>query len=97
MKTVGATISLLFPTVFIEAQNVGIGTVSPNASAILHISSNNKGVLFPAVYLQSDVDNATVASPAPNLIVFNTNTGLAGGKACTLIRELQLRPIYQYW
>jgi len=31
----------------IKAQNVGIGTTTPNANAALEIKSNNKGVLMP--------------------------------------------------
>jgi hypothetical protein len=54
------------------AQNVGIGTVTPNASAQLHINSTSKGVLFPQVSLDSLKDVTSIASPAQGLIVYNT-------------------------
>ncbi|MES2849153.1 MAG: tail fiber domain-containing protein [Bacteroidota bacterium] len=40
---------LLFATPFglLHAQNVGIGTTTPNSNAMLEIRSNNKGVLMP--------------------------------------------------
>jgi hypothetical protein len=55
-----------------NAQNVGIGTVTPNASAQLHVSSTSKGVLFPQVSLDSLKDVTSVPSPAQGLIVYNT-------------------------
>lgn len=60
---------------FSQAQ-VGIGTPSPKPSAMLEINSNNKGVLFPSVALNSDTDNTTIVSPADGLIVWNN--GQAG-------------------
>jgi hypothetical protein len=65
---------LLF-TFFTYAQ-VGIGLPSPDASAMLHVSAKNKGVLLPSIALASDTDTATVPSPADGLIVWNN--GKAG-------------------
>ncbi|MFZ4057740.1 MAG: hypothetical protein ACOYKE_06350 [Ferruginibacter sp.] len=56
------------------AQNVGIGTNTPNASASLDISATDKGLLPPRVALASLTDVATIASPATGLLVFNTAT-----------------------
>ncbi|MEO6721236.1 MAG: hypothetical protein ABIN67_12775, partial [Ferruginibacter sp.] len=39
-----------------NAQNVGIGTTTPNASAILDIKSANKGLLVPQVSLTGVAD-----------------------------------------
>lgn len=63
------------------AQNVGINTTgaAPNASAILDVSSANKGVLLPQVSLTSLTDAVTIASPATGLIVYNTNPAIQGG------------------
>ncbi len=52
----------------------------PNASAMLDVSSNSKGVLFPQVSLASLTDGTTIANPAAGLLVFNTNDALATGK-----------------
>lgn len=59
---------------------VGINTSNPSASAALDITSNNKGVLFPRVSLQSMTDVTTIVNPAEGLTVWNTNTGLTTGK-----------------
>ena len=62
-----------------QAQSVGIGTATPNASAALDVRASNKGVLFPQVSLTGLADAATVPAPAPALLVFNTNAALPGG------------------
>jgi trimeric autotransporter adhesin len=61
------------------AQNVGIGTTTPDASAQLDVSSVNKGVLVSRVSLSNVTTAAPVASPATGLLVYNTNAGIAGG------------------
>ncbi|WPO81218.1 hypothetical protein SD427_10640 [Chryseobacterium sp. JJR-5R] len=57
------------------AAQVGIGTVNPDSSSILHINSNNKGVLLPSIALTSVTDNVTVPSPADGLMVWNNGLG----------------------
>lgn len=57
---------------------VGIGA-SPNNSAALDISASDKGVSFPNVNLLTVSDAATIASPVPGLMVYNTNTTLPCG------------------
>ena len=49
------------------AQNVGIGTSTPNASALLELQSTNKGLLLPRV-----ADTNSVASPAKGLVIYST-------------------------
>ncbi len=58
------------------AQNVGINATgaNPDASAVLDVSSNDKGVLIPRVALTGTNDAATVTSPATSLLVYNTAT-----------------------
>ena len=80
MKKIFTTLTCFSLIIAGSAQNVGIGTSSPNASAALHISAGNKGVLFPQVSLLNTIDNTTVPAPAQNLIVFNTNPLITGGK-----------------
>ncbi len=47
------------------AQGVGIGTVTPNASAILDIMGNSKGVLLPRT---STTSRNPIANPARGLL-----------------------------
>lgn len=70
---------LLFVTISSFAQNVGIGTNTPNSSAKLDITSTNSGLLVPRVSLSSTTDIATIASPATSLLVYNTNAAITGG------------------
>ena len=58
---------------------VGIGTPTPNASAILDVKSTNKGILLPQVSLANLTDIVTIPTPATGLVVYNTNAGLSGG------------------
>lgn len=60
---------------------VGINTTNPDASAILDISSIDKGVLVPRVSL-SDVSNTILDGTnvaALGLLIYNTNGGTIGG------------------
>jgi hypothetical protein len=60
------------------SQNVGIGTNTPNSSAKLEISANDKGVLIPRISIANLNAAAPVTSPVVSLLVYNTNasTGL---------------------
>jgi hypothetical protein len=49
--------------------NVGIGTSSPNASAILDAQSTTKGVRFPNM---TTTQKNAISSPAAGLVVFDT-------------------------
>lgn len=73
---------LLFVTSFTFAQ-IGVGTSSPNASAMLDVTSTSKGFLQPRVALTGTTDTATIASPATGLMVFNTATAGSGAAAVT--------------
>lgn len=46
-----------------NAGNVGVGTITPDASSLLDVYSANKGVLIPNVALLSATDATTIASP----------------------------------
>jgi trimeric autotransporter adhesin len=69
----------LFVFTITQAQNVGIGTTTPNASAQLEVRATNKGLLIPRVNLTSTTDVTTIPSPVISLLVFNTNTAISGG------------------
>lgn len=56
-----------------QAQNVGIGTNAPKASAVLDIMSSNKGVLFPRM---TTSERNAIINPANGLHIYNTNSRL---------------------
>ena len=53
------------------AQNVGIGTATPDASAVLDASSITQGLLPPRM---TTVQRDAISSPATGLVIFNTST-----------------------
>lgn len=57
--------------VITDAGNVGIGTSSPEVTAILDIASTSKGLLLPRL---TTAQRDAIASPATGLMVFNTTT-----------------------
>lgn len=64
--------TILFTLLLLKApaqQSVGIGTVSPNASAALDISSINKGMLVPRM---TTAQRNAILSPLKGLLVFDT-------------------------
>ena len=52
--------------------NVGIGITTPDPSAILELSSTQKGMLVPRM---SAVQRTAIANPANALLVFDTDSG----------------------
>ncbi|MFT7628167.1 MAG: hypothetical protein ACI9OS_001824 [Ulvibacter sp.] len=50
---------------------VGIGTITPDASSILDISSTTKGLLMPRL---TTLERNNITLPATGLIIFNTTT-----------------------
>jgi FG-GAP repeat len=72
MKTniiLAAYFSFLFTHAAI-GQSVGVGTTTPDNSAALDISSNNKGVLLPRT---TSAQRKAIASPATGLLVYDTD------------------------
>jgi hypothetical protein len=72
-------IFLLFMVLKLQAQNVGIGTTTPNANAILDVSATNKGLLAPRVNLVSLTGDVVTsfgisATPTTSLLVYNTTS-----------------------
>src|SRR6185369_11296863 len=49
---------------------VGIGTTTPDASSVLELSSNNRGVLVPRL---TTSQRTGISSPANGLLVYDTN------------------------
>lgn len=52
----------------------GIGTLNPDNSAQLDITSNKRGLLMPRVALVNTTDNSPVTNPATSLMIYNTAT-----------------------
>ena len=52
--------------------NVGIGTSSPDSSAILHLQSTTKGFLPPAM---RESERDAIGSPPRGLMIYNTDSG----------------------
>ncbi|MCW3089824.1 MAG: domain containing protein [Ferruginibacter sp.] len=78
-----------FLSTIISFAQVGIGTTTPDASALLELSGNNKGFLPPRVQLTATNIAAPISNPAPGLLVFNTAT--SGGT------PTNVSPGYYYW
>src|SRR5882724_4457178 len=70
---------ILFYCLAEARQNVGVGTITPDASARLDITAPDKGVLIPRISLTNVTTAAPVTSPAAGLMIFNTNASVTGG------------------
>ena len=71
---------------------VGIGTTSPDTSALLQIEDGNgdKGILIPNVALTATNSSAPISpAPATSLLVYNTATAGSGNTAVS--------PGYYWW
>src|SRR5690606_6915987 len=71
MKSPIFTFVLLMCAFGLLAQGVGVGTETPDASAVLDIRSADKGVLVPRM---STPSRMAIAMPADGLMVFDTST-----------------------
>lgn len=78
MKVKLFIIGLLCSSSIAYAQ-VGIGTTSPDASAVLDINSTNKGLLGPRVNLTSATMQLGSTANAAGLLVYNNGPTLATG------------------
>ena len=78
MKKVGILTALLFFILFANAQ-VGIGTVTPDASAVLDITAADKGILIPRVSLVNVTNGSSpIDTPTIGLLIWNTNASAIG-------------------
>lgn len=80
-------IKAIFLSLFVfsikENAQVKIGNTAsrPDPSAVLDVSSSNKGLLLPRVALRATDDISTIVSPANGLIVYNTTAAGTGNNA----------------
>ncbi|MFD0989088.1 hypothetical protein ACFQ1R_03190 [Mariniflexile jejuense] len=77
MKTSYLNIQILVTILFIVINSagiaqVGIGTITPDASAMLDINTTTKGLLAPRM---TTVQKNAITSPSNGLIVYDTNLG----------------------
>jgi hypothetical protein len=70
MKKIIAITVLFIGTLSVNAQNIGIGTTTPNIDALLDINSTTKGVLFPRM---TTVQRISIPTPPNGLMVFDTD------------------------
>jgi len=64
------TFIFLFFLSYITVAQVGIGTTNPNASSMLDIDANDKGVLIPRMLI---AERIVISSPAEGLLVYQTD------------------------
>lgn len=62
---------LFLVSVKLNAQNIGIGTNTPNSSAVLDISHNSKGLLIPRM---SMAQRLLIVNPSDGLLVYQTDS-----------------------
>lgn len=67
-------LTIILFSCYLSTAQVGVNTTNVDASAMLEIEAQDKGVLMPQVSLQNTSDTATITNPAASLLVFNTNT-----------------------
>ena len=72
MKYVSITLGMFLCIKCLYAQSVGVNTISPDNSAVLDVSSTDKGFLMPR--LSTSQMNA-ISGPATGLTVYNTDSG----------------------
>ena len=73
-KSLTAFLCITIVVQIVHAQNIGIGTNSPHASALLDVSSNSKGMLVPRM---TSAQRTAIASPATGLSIGKSNAGTA--------------------
>lgn len=67
-KLLLSVITILTAANMFAQQNVGIGTTTPDASAVLDLAATDKGFLVPRV---SQVERLAIVNPARGLMVYD--------------------------
>ena len=71
MKRISLLLAFALSVFIANAQNVGIGTALPNSSAILDVSSFDKGLLVPRM---NAAQRTAITSTAKGLLIYQTET-----------------------
>jgi hypothetical protein len=71
MKTLNLFLAISLLANSVVLAQVGIGTTNPDASSMLDIQSNSKGVLIPRM---NTTQRTSIASPGTGLLVFDTDS-----------------------
>jgi len=74
-KVILILVILIFTMHLFSQNNVGIGTTTPDTSAVLDVAATDMGLLLPRVALLSVNDAVTITAPAHSLLVYNLGTG----------------------
>lgn len=64
----------------LQAQNVGIGTTTPNANAILELNSSSKALLLPRL---TAAQRNAIANPAAGMLIYNIDSNRFEGCVST--------------
>ena len=72
-------IPLFFPDAFSQSLAINTTGATAHPSALLDVSSLNKGMLIPRIGLTDVTDVTTIPAPATSLMVYNTNATITGG------------------
>jgi hypothetical protein len=89
MKKIITLYSFLITINCCYGQSIGIGTDTPDSSAILELKSQNKGFLPTRLALDSTTSSLPVINPATGIIVYNTAT--------SGVYPINVTPGYYYW
>ena len=81
MKHILTIFSFFFICILIKSQTVGVNSTGafPATSAMLDVSSTDKGILIPRVNIIDLNTAAPVAAPVTSLLVYNTNVASGVG------------------
>ena len=93
-KTLLMLIAFIFYSKLLIAQSVGINNDTPDASAILDVTSTTKGMLAPRM---TTVQRNAIASPARGLTVYDTNTNSFWYYNGTTWTQLSSGSATNYW
>lgn len=85
-------------TLLSQTKNVGIGTTSPDGSALLDLDASDMGLLIPRM---TEIQKNAISSPATGLIVYQTDgtagfyyySGTAWVKLTTVTEAIQYLPL----